>query len=170
QALEVDMCIAQRHDKVEPVLLVLEQQVLGMAAGQLALAPGALGHCEHRLVVERLGGDAEIFQARKEILSGGGQGAGIRDAVRGSGAGAGRRPATPNPPGAVDATALPAAPEGGFAPALPRPPSCCIRPNGRGCSSGVEHHVANVRVVGSNPIARSISPLSSPETWVTDRT
>ena len=26
---------------------------------------------------------------------------------------------------------------------------------GRGCSSGVEHHVANVRVVGSNPIARS---------------
>jgi hypothetical protein len=43
-------------------------------------------------------------------------------------------------------------------------PSCCIRPatadlmdaaGGRGCSSGVEHYVANVRVVGSNPIARS---------------
>jgi hypothetical protein len=30
----------------------------------------------------------------------------------------------------------------------------CSR-RGRGCSSGVEHHVANVRVVGSNPIARS---------------
>jgi hypothetical protein len=26
---------------------------------------------------------------------------------------------------------------------------------GRGCSSGVEHHVANVRVEGSNPFARS---------------
>jgi hypothetical protein len=32
--------------------------------------------------------------------------------------------------------------------------SGCSR-RGRGCSSGVEHHVANVRVVGSNPIARS---------------
>jgi hypothetical protein len=26
---------------------------------------------------------------------------------------------------------------------------------GRGCSSGVEHHVSNVRVGGSNPFARS---------------
>ena len=30
---------------------------------------------------------------------------------------------------------------------------------GRGCSSGVEHHVANVRVEGSNPFARSIEVL-----------
>src|SRR5215470_5711623 len=29
---------------------------------------------------------------------------------------------------------------------------------GCGCSSGVEHHVANVRVEGSNPFARSNSP------------
>src|SRR5258705_13638838 len=41
---------------------------------------------------------------------------------------------------------------------------------GRGCSSGVEHHVANVRVVGSNPIARSSTCMSDPETWVTKRT
>src|SRR5262249_33936650 len=36
----------------------------------------------------------------------------------------------------------------------------CSR-RGRGCSSGVEHHVANVRVVGSNPIARSNVQLSA---------
>src|SRR5262245_2760902 len=45
-----------------------------------------------------------------------------------------------------------------------------------GCSSGVEHHVANVRVVGSNPIARSkfSGPVGNgtylrnvPKTWVT---
>ena len=39
-----------------------------------------------------------------------------------------------------------------------------------GCSSGVEHNLAKVGVVGSNPIARSILPLYDPETWVTQRT
>ncbi len=33
---------------------------------------------------------------------------------------------------------------------------------GRGCSSGVEHHVANVRVEGSNPFARSNSQNVQP--------
>jgi hypothetical protein len=37
-----------------------------------------------------------------------------------------------------------------------------IPAGGRGCSSGVEHHVANVRVVGSNPIARSNFIVSDP--------
>src|SRR5262244_575521 len=37
-----------------------------------------------------------------------------------------------------------------------------IAADGRGCSSGVEHHVANVRVVGSNPIARSSLSIVSP--------
>jgi hypothetical protein len=42
------------------------------------------------------------------------------------------------------------------APALANPGALLHIPaGGCGCSSGVEHHVANVRVVGSNPIARS---------------
>src|SRR5262245_60288608 len=41
-------------------------------------------------------------------------------------------------------------------PALANPGALLHIPvDGCGCSSGVEHHVANVRVVGSNPIARS---------------
>ncbi len=39
--------------------------------------------------------------------------------------------------------------------ALQAPACWAIRAPECGCSSGVEHHVANVRVVGSNPIARS---------------
>jgi hypothetical protein len=38
-------------------------------------------------------------------------------------------------------------------------PACRRGTQGCGCSSGVEHHVANVRVEGSNPFARS-NPVS----------
>ena len=69
------MGAAQRHDKEQPVLLVLEEQVLGVPAGQLALQLGAFRHREHRLVLERLGGDAELGEAGKQVLSGGGHGA-----------------------------------------------------------------------------------------------
>ena len=44
-----------------------------------------------------------------------------------------------------------------------RPPG---RPIGRGCSSAVEHHVANVRVEGSIPFARSNFLAVSRETRV----
>ena len=70
------MCTAERHDKEQAVLLVLEEQVLGMPAGQLALEPGAFRHREHGLVLERLGVDAELGEAGEQVLSGGGQAAG----------------------------------------------------------------------------------------------
>ena len=70
------MGVAQRHDKEQPVLLVLEEQVLGVPAGQLALELGAFGHREHRLVLQRSGGDAELIEAGEQVLSGGGHGAG----------------------------------------------------------------------------------------------
>ena len=66
------MGAAQRHDKEQPALLVLEEQVLGVPAGQLALQPGAFRDREHRLVLDRLGGDAEVGQAGKQVLAGGG--------------------------------------------------------------------------------------------------
>ena len=72
QGLEVDMCMAQRHDKEQAVLLVLEEQVLGVPAGQLALQLGAFRHREHGRVLDRLGCDAEVGEARKQVLSGGG--------------------------------------------------------------------------------------------------
>ena len=45
-----------------------------------------------------------------------------------------------------------------------------IPTDGRGCSSGVEHHVANVRVEGSNPFARSNFQMSSPDAAPTSGT
>ena len=45
----------------------------------------------------------------------------------------------------------------------PKAGSLCGRIEVRGSSSGVEHHVANVVVVGSNPISRSgVLPLGWP--------
>ena len=120
QGLEVDMCAAQRHDKEQPVLLVLEEQVLGVPAGQLALEPGALGHREHRLVLERAGGDAELVEAGEQVLAGGWQGwgrAGLRMAAV-----LGGRPRYMQLAPALAAYAARSAR------ALQRSPSCCIRP------------------------------------------
>ena len=70
------MCTAQRHDKEQAALLVLEKQVLGVPAGQLALQPGAFRHREHGLVLDRLGIDAEFGEAGEQVLAGGGHAAG----------------------------------------------------------------------------------------------
>ena len=110
------MCAAQRHDKVEPVLLVLEEQVLGVPAGQLALEPGAFGHREHRLVLDGGAGNAELVEPGEQVLAGGWHGVGAlgRDGCRSSAARyiSRRRLAIPR-------AALVA---------LQRSPSCCIRP------------------------------------------
>src|SRR5262245_65263850 len=70
------MCAAQRHDKVELILLVLEEQVLGVPAGQLALEPGAFGYREHRLVLDRGAGNAELVEPGEQVLAGGWHGCG----------------------------------------------------------------------------------------------
>ena len=70
------MCAAQRHDKVQPVLLVLEEQVFGVPAGQLALEPGAFRHREHRLVLEGAAGNAELREPGEQVLAGGWHGVG----------------------------------------------------------------------------------------------
>src|SRR5204862_4581840 len=98
--------VAQCHDKEQPAFLVLEEQVLGVPAGQLALELGAFSHGEHRLVLQRSGGDAELIEAGEQVLSGGGHGTGpggdespspIR-AVAGSAIAAGGPGTAPRPP------------------------------------------------------------------------
>ena len=76
QALEVDMCTAERDDKEQAALLVLEKQVLGVPARQLALQLGAFRHRENGRVLDRLGVDAELGQAGEQVLSGSGHAAG----------------------------------------------------------------------------------------------
>jgi hypothetical protein len=76
QALEVDMCTAERHDKEQATFLVLEKQVLGVPSRQLALQSGAFRHREHGRVRDRLGVDAELGQAGEQVLAGSGHAAG----------------------------------------------------------------------------------------------
>ena len=64
----------QRDDKEEAVFLILEEQVLGVPAGQLALQARTLGNGKHRLMVEGAGFDTELVQVSEQVLSGGGQG------------------------------------------------------------------------------------------------
>lgn len=70
QTLEVDMCTAERHDKEQTAFLVLEKQVLGVPAGELALQLGAFRHREDGGVLDRLGVDAEFGKAGEQIVSG----------------------------------------------------------------------------------------------------
>src|SRR5262245_61845347 len=63
--------MAQGHHQEQDALLVLQEQVLGVSARQLALELGALGHGEHRRVLDGIGGDPELGQAREQVLAGG---------------------------------------------------------------------------------------------------
>jgi hypothetical protein len=90
QRLEVNLGMPQRHDKEQAVFLVLEEQVLGVPAWQLALQARALRHGEHRLMIEGLALDAELGEPGNQVLAGGRQG-GHRDGWK--------RPASPRPCG-----------------------------------------------------------------------
>jgi hypothetical protein len=70
--------MAQGHDQEQPLLPVLEKQVLRMPAGKAPLQRGAFRNREHGRVLYRLGLDAEAGQAREQVLPGGGHG-GLRD-------------------------------------------------------------------------------------------
>jgi len=66
--------MAERHDQEQRALLVLEKQVLGVPAGELALQPGALRDSEHRRVLDGLGLDPQLGEAREQLVTAGGQG------------------------------------------------------------------------------------------------
>ena len=147
QVLQINAGPAQRHDQEQSVFLVLEKQIFGMPARQRPFQARALLDGKDGLVLDRLGADAELSEPRKQVLAGGGQadshieGNGSKNALLRDGSGRAQW--------AVAAT------QG----LLANPGALLHNPvGGRGCSSGVEHHVANVRVEGSNPFARSKSP------------
>ena len=70
------MCTAEHDDKEQAILLVLEKQVLGVPARQLALQFGAFRNSENGWVLHGLGADAERGQAGEQVLSGSGHAAG----------------------------------------------------------------------------------------------
>ena len=149
----------QRHAPVS----VGEEQVLGVGAWYgLAQSPRLLDR-EHRFVLHRDGGDAELFQPREEFPPVGRHRGGSRFARPGQ-----RFAGQGLDPGVILLSAKRLklvlwTSEGG---STTTPDSAFKRePDGfgksarvgrdRGCSSGVEHNLAKVGVVGSNPIARS---------------
>ena len=74
QRLELDHRIFQRHHQVERVLLVLEKEVLGMAAGNLPTQRLRLLDREQRRVRDRAMGDPEAVEKGEQIVGRGGHG------------------------------------------------------------------------------------------------
>ena len=65
QALEVDLGVFQRHHQIERVLLVAQEQVLGMAAGISPRRRCGLLDREHRRMLDGRMRDAEASRAAK---------------------------------------------------------------------------------------------------------
>ena len=147
------------------VLLVLEEEVLGVAAGDLAAQRPALLDGEERRMLDGRGRDAEPVEAGEEIGAAGGHGRVSRSEDAGRGFSGSRRPAD-------NSRRRPAAPAVAIAGALRsytrRAPDHPAGRFGCGCSSGVEHNLAKVGVEGSNPFARSKSPRNSAGRFNTD--
>jgi hypothetical protein len=177
QRLELDRRIFERHHQEQGVLLVLEEQVLGMAAGDLAAQRARLLDREHRRMGHGRVRDAEPVEIREQVVGGGGHGDGTMAGLVedncvgnqragdtfsvlpppcGEGWGGGRAKGTDRanarPIGPGQRPRLQIRPPFGIASLRRSSPPC---PNGCGCSSGVEHDLAKVGVEGSNPFARS---------------
>src|SRR5690606_3474997 len=69
--LEVDHGVLQRDDEEEPALLVLQKQILAVAAGDTLVKVGRLGDGEDRLVLVRRGLDPQAYQEGKQVVAGG---------------------------------------------------------------------------------------------------
>ncbi len=91
QRLQVDPAILLGHHQPHPALLVAQEQVLHMAAGELATQRLGFLHREHRRVADRPGRDAQGFEPGEQRL-GRGRRAGQRLGDSGGGGfGHGRR-------------------------------------------------------------------------------
>ena len=157
QELEIDASIVLGDHKSCAPFLVGQEQILGMSARQTLAQRLRLLDGEHRLVLHRSRGDAEFGKAFEQSLSIRGHQAKVHahrlDEVLDP-----REILMPSRPvarpmdngGAINYKAQQC---------LQAQTGWCwqereSRPD-RGCSSGVEHNLAKVGVVGSNPIARS---------------
>ncbi len=151
QRLQVDRGVFECDDELECAALVLEEEIFRVAAGDLAAQATQLRNGEQRRMADGAMLDVQAVEKGEQIVRGGGHGG--KRIYQGSGATGPLPPAPVNP--IVSHLAA-----GVFA------VSCQARqvwlrmpqaasPPGRGCSSGVEHNLAKVGVVGSNPIARS---------------
>jgi hypothetical protein len=157
QELEIDASIVLGDHKSCAPFLVGQEQILGMSARQTLAQRLRLLDGEHRLVLHRSRGDAEFGKAFEQSLSIRGHQAKVHahrlDQVLDP-----REILMPSRPvarpmdngGAINYKAQQC---------LQAQTGWCwqereSRPD-RGCSSGVEHNLAKVGVVGSNPIARS---------------
>ena len=68
QPLEVDRAILDRHDQPHLFLLVAQEEVLDVVAGQVAAQRLRLLDGEDRRVLDALLGDAELGQPGEELL------------------------------------------------------------------------------------------------------
>jgi hypothetical protein len=58
------------NDEELLTIVVLEEQVFGVAAGKLALELAALRHREHGLVLDRMSGYLQLGQAAEQVFAG----------------------------------------------------------------------------------------------------
>ncbi len=70
QRLEVDGRLALRNHQEQPALGILQEQVLGVSAGQVALEARAFRHREHGLMLDRVRADAERVEILEELCAG----------------------------------------------------------------------------------------------------
>ena len=68
QALEVDGAILQRHDQPHLLLLVAQEEVLDVMAGQVAAQRLGLLDGEDRRMLDGAMGDAQLVEAGEELL------------------------------------------------------------------------------------------------------
>ena len=68
QALQIDIRVLATGDEEETALLVLEEQILRVAARQFAAQLARLGHGEERRMLDRARRDAETLEMGKELL------------------------------------------------------------------------------------------------------
>ena len=78
QVLEVDRGVLAGDDQIERVLLVLEEEVLAVGAGDGAAQVAGLLHREDRRMLDRRGDDAELAQVLRQVVAGRGHGGGDR--------------------------------------------------------------------------------------------
>ena len=69
--LQIDLGVLEADDQIDRALVVLQEQVLAMAAGNFAAQRARLVDGEDRRMIDRPGRDSQRVKARKKIIAGG---------------------------------------------------------------------------------------------------
>ena len=74
EPLHVDRGVTFRHNQEQPALGILQKKVLGVPARDIFVEDVRLGNRENRLMLDRFGRNAELFETLEEFVAGHGHG------------------------------------------------------------------------------------------------